>query len=163
MVIFLQWMLIDRTYDDYLPKSQSQVFVLDTLSHGHWHASHGYVDAFHVGMGGHLKSGLYRRNKPKYHHRHNTPVQDGMILSKLSGPDLKLADVGLFTKLPDVAPSDFITRLSLNAFSAKTNEQFERIDIAVVAPELQYPIATLRLNENHPNGGGLGELTKFAS
>ena len=34
--------------------------------------------------------------------RNNAPVQDGMILSKLSGPDSKLADAGLFAKLPDV-------------------------------------------------------------
>ena len=93
--------------------------------------------------------------------RNNAPIQDGIILSKLSGPDSKLADAGLFTKLPDVAPSDFITRLSLNAFSAETNEQFERIDIAVVAPELQYPIATLRPKENRRNDGGLGELTRL--
>ena len=93
--------------------------------------------------------------------RNNAPVQDGIILSKLSGPDSKLADAGLFAKLPDVAPSDFITRLSLNAFSAGTNEQFERIDIAVVAPELQYPIATLSLDANRPTGGGLGEITRL--
>ena len=64
--------------------------------------------------------------------RNNALVQDGMILSKLSGPDSKLADAGLFAKLPDVAPSDFITRLSLNAFSAETNKQFERIDICLL-------------------------------
>ena len=93
--------------------------------------------------------------------RNNAPVQDGMILSKLSGPDSKLADAGLFAKLPDVAPSDFITRLSLNAFSAETNKQFERIDIAVVAPELQYPIATLSPDANRPTGGGLGEITRL--
>lgn len=93
--------------------------------------------------------------------RDNVPARDGVILSNLSGPDSKLADAGLFTRLPDVAPSDFITRLSLNAYSAGTNGRVERIDIAVVAPELQYPIAKLRLGENRPTGGGLAELTRL--
>jgi signal transduction histidine kinase len=93
--------------------------------------------------------------------RDNAPAQDGVILNNLSGPDSKLADAGLFTRLPDVAPSDFITRLSLNAYSAGTKGRVERIDIAVVAPELQYPIANLRLNENRSSGGGLAQLTRL--
>jgi len=91
----------------------------------------------------------------------NAPVKDGLLLHRLSGQEAKLADAGLFTKLPDVAPSDYITRLSLNAYSGDGDGRVNRIDIAVVARELQYPVAKLRGGENQPRGGGLAELTRL--
>lgn len=83
----------------------------------------------------------------------NAPVGDGLLLHRLSGREAKLADAGLFTKLPDVAPSDFITRLSLNAYSGDGDGRVNRIDIAVVARELQYPVAKLRGGETSQEAG----------
>ena len=93
--------------------------------------------------------------------RNNAVMPEGLILDRLSGPESKLADAGLFTKLPDVATSDFITRLSLNTISGGDDGRLDRIDIAVAASELQYPIARLRGGEGKPTGGGLAELTRL--
>jgi len=91
----------------------------------------------------------------------NAPAGNGLILTRLSGQEATLADAGLFTKLPDVSASDYITRLSINTFAGNSNGRANRVDIAIVASALQYPIAKLKGSENKPTGAGLGELTQL--
>jgi len=91
----------------------------------------------------------------------NTPAGDGLILTRLSGQDATLADAGLFTKLPDVLASDYITRLSINTFAGNDDGRTNRIDIAIVSSALQYPIAKLKGSVNKPTGSGLAELTQL--
>ena len=89
----------------------------------------------------------------------NAPAGEGLILTRLSGQDATLADAGLFTKLPEVLASDYITRLSIN--TGDSDGRANRMDIAIVASALQYPIAKLKGSENKPTGAGLAELTRL--
>ena len=89
----------------------------------------------------------------------NAPAGEGLILTRLSGQDATLADAGLFTKLPEVLASDYITRLSIN--TGDSDGRANRMDITIVASALQYPIAKLKGSENKPTGAGLAELTRL--
>jgi signal transduction histidine kinase len=89
----------------------------------------------------------------------NAPAGEGLILTRLSGQDSTLADAGMFTKLPEVLASDYITRLSIN--TGDSDGRANRMDIAIVASALQYPIAKLKGSENKPTGAGLAELTRL--
>ena len=69
---------------------------------------------------------------------HNLPAQNGVTISQLSGKDARLAEAGLFSKLPDILPSDYITQLSLLGATASNMAQ-PQIKVAIAAAELRYP------------------------
>ena len=62
---------------------------------------------------------------------------------QLNGKLSKLADAGLFTKLPEVSASDYITQLSLAPQTGNINYK-NTTSLAVVSSELKYPLADLK-------------------
>ena len=63
-------------------------------------------------------------------------------IESLSGQISKLADAGLFRKLPDVAVSDFITQLSLSPGVGNIRNK-NSISITLISPELHSPTHNL--------------------
>ena len=80
----------------------------------------------------------------------------------LSGQISKLADAGLFRKLPDVAASDFITQLSLSP-RARNITNKNSISLAIISSDLQYPLANLKINSNTSLGEKFGDVTRLLS
>ena len=80
----------------------------------------------------------------------------------LSGQISKLADAGLFRKLPDVAASDFITQLSLSPRKRNITNK-NSISVAIISSDLQYPVTNLKINSNTSLGEKFGDVTRMLS
>ena len=91
---------------------------------------------------------------------HNLSAQNEVTISRLSGKDARLAEAGLFTKLPDILPSDYITQLSLQGATASNMAQ-PQIKVAIAAAELRYPIAKLENPIMQSSQEKLGELARL--
>lgn len=92
--------------------------------------------------------------------RDSAPANDGIEIVGLSGPMAKLAGAGLFRKLPDVLASDFITQLSLSVPPTTTGFG-SQISLAVISPDLKYPLADLGSLTQNSTGGKLADLTRL--
>ena len=83
-------------------------------------------------------------------------------IESLSGQISKLADSGLFRKLPDVAVSDFITQLSLSPGVGDIRNK-NSISITLISPDIQYPLANLKINSNTSLSEKFGDVTRMLS
>ena len=83
-------------------------------------------------------------------------------IESLSGQISKLADAGLFRKLPDVAVSDFITQLSLSPGVGNIRNK-NSISIALISPDIQYPLANLKINSSTSLSEKFGDVTRMLS
>ena len=79
--------------------------------------------------------------------RDGAKIPDGLVITQLNGVDARLAAARLFEKLPNVSANDQITQLSL-ASTTQNGEVKNRINIAVVSPDLKYPIAKLQQKQH---------------
>ena len=92
--------------------------------------------------------------------RDGAKIPDGLAITQLSGVDARLAAARLFEKLPNVSANDQITQLSL-ASTTQNGEVKSRINIAVVSPDLKYPIAKLQQKQPVSAGGKLAALLRM--
>ena len=79
---------------------------------------------------------------------------------QLNGQLSKLADAGLFTKLPDVSASDYITQLSLAPQTGNINYK-NTTSLAVVSSELKYPLADLKISDTNSVAEKFGDVTRL--
>ena len=92
--------------------------------------------------------------------RDGAKIPDGLVITQLNGVDTRLAAARLFEKLPNVSANDQITQLSL-ASTTQNGEVKNRINIAVVSPDLKYPIAKLQQKQPASAGGKLAALLRM--
>ena len=92
--------------------------------------------------------------------RDGAKIPDGLAITQLNGVDARLAAARLFEKLPNVSANDQITQLSL-ASATQNGEVKNRINIAVVSPDLKYPIAKLQQKQPVSAGGKLAALLRM--
>ena len=92
--------------------------------------------------------------------RDGAKIPDGLVITQLNGVDARLAAARLFEKLPNVSANDQITQLSL-ASATQNGEVKNRINIAVVSPDLKYPIAKLQQKQPVSAGGKLAALLRM--
>ena len=92
--------------------------------------------------------------------RDGAKIPDGLVITQLNGVDARLAAARLFEKLPNVSANDQITQLSL-ASTTQNGEVKNRINIAVVSPDLKYPIAKLQQKQPASAGGKLAALLRM--
>ena len=92
--------------------------------------------------------------------RDGAKIPDGLVITQLNGVDTRLAAARLFEKLPNVSANDQITQLSL-ASTTQNGEVKNRINIAVVSPDLKYPIAKLQQKQPVSAGGKLAALLRM--
>ena len=92
--------------------------------------------------------------------RDGAKIPDGLAITRLDGAGARLAAAGLFEKLPNVSANDQITQLSL-ASATQNGEVKNRINIAVVSPDLKYPIAKLQQKPPMSAGGKLAALFRM--
>jgi signal transduction histidine kinase len=92
--------------------------------------------------------------------RDGTPPIDGLKISELPVPLVRLAENGRFSQLPKVAPSDHVTRLSLGA-SSSTNNISKRMALAIISPDLKYPVAELEKSKQNAPGASLASVTRL--
>ena len=92
--------------------------------------------------------------------RDGAKIPDGLTITQLNGVDARLAAARLFEKLPNVSANDQITQLSL-ASTTQNGEVKNRINIAVVSPDLKYPIAKLQQKQPVSAGGKLAALLRM--
>ncbi|MBT6122990.1 MAG: HAMP domain-containing histidine kinase [Candidatus Puniceispirillum sp.] len=92
--------------------------------------------------------------------RDGAKIPDGLVITQLNGVDTRLAAARLFEKLPNVSANDQITQLSL-ASTTQNGEVKNRINIAVVSPDLKYPIARLQQKQPASAGGKLAALLRM--
>ena len=92
--------------------------------------------------------------------RDGAKIPDGLAITPLNGADARLAAARLFEKLPNVSANDQITQLSL-ASATQNGEVKNRINIAVVSPDLKYPIAKLQQKQPVSAGGKLAALLRM--
>ena len=92
--------------------------------------------------------------------RDGTPTMDGLKITELPTPLVRLAENGRFSQLPKVAPSDHITRLSLGE-SSSTNNISKRMALAIISPDLKYPVAELEKSKQNAPGASLASVTRL--
>ena len=92
--------------------------------------------------------------------RDGTPPIDGLQVTKLSLPLLRLAETGRFSQLPEVAASDHITLMSLGTPSSTSNIS-KRMALAVISPDLKYPVAELEKSRQNAPGASLASVTRL--
>ena len=92
--------------------------------------------------------------------RDGAKIPDGLAITQLNGVDARLAAARLFEKIPNVSANDQITQLSL-ASAIQNGEVKNRINIAVVSPDLKYPIAKLQQKQPVSAGGKLAALLRM--
>ncbi|MGB2319190.1 MAG: sensor histidine kinase [Candidatus Puniceispirillum sp.] len=92
--------------------------------------------------------------------RDGARAPDGLAIVPLNGAHAQLATAGLFAKLPDVSATDQITQLSL-ATATQNGEVISRINVAVVSPNLKYPVAKLQPDYPVSAGGKLASLLRM--
>ena len=88
------------------------------------------------------------------------PIPDGVTVSPLGEQDQLLADRRQFTQLPDVPRPAFVTNVSIIE-SSEPGFSGNRIEIAVVAPKLQYPVADSASEGTRRPQGTFGALTRI--
>ena len=92
--------------------------------------------------------------------RDDTPPIDGLQISELPLPLLRLAENGRFSQFPEVAPADHITLLSLGATSSISNIN-KRMALAIISPDLKYPVAELEKSKQNASGASLASVTRL--
>lgn len=81
-------------------------------------------------------------------------------IEALSGQSSKLADAGLFRKLPNVSASDFITQISLNPETEEIPYS-SIMSVTVISPNLNYPVSDLTINPKISMAEKFGNITRL--
>ncbi|MGB1863496.1 MAG: sensor histidine kinase [Candidatus Puniceispirillum sp.] len=92
--------------------------------------------------------------------RDGTPPIDGLQLAELPLAFQRLAEAGRFSQLPEVAPADHITLMSFGVTSS-TNNIGKRMALAVISPDLKYPVAELEQSKQTAPGASLASVTRL--
>ncbi|MDC3013893.1 hypothetical protein OA085_00170 [Alphaproteobacteria bacterium] len=66
----------------------------------------------------------------------------------------------MFTKLPEVSASDYITQLSLAPQTGNINYK-NTTSLAVVSSELKYPLADLKISDTNSVAEKFGDVTRL--
>ena len=92
--------------------------------------------------------------------RDGTAPIEGLQVAELPLPLSSLAEAGRFSQLPEVAPADHITLMSLGVPSSTSNIN-KRMALAVISPDLKYPVAELEKSTLSAPGATLANLTRL--
>jgi len=88
------------------------------------------------------------------------PAPDGVTLTALTSNEQELANRGMFAQLPGVPRPAFVTNVSIIDTPAP-GFSGNRIEIAVVAPKLQYPVADITRADTSAPQATFGALTRI--
>ncbi|WP_237072538.1 sensor histidine kinase [Pseudaestuariivita rosea] len=90
----------------------------------------------------------------------NAPTPPGVTLTELSVDQSALADQGRFNALAAMSPPSFVTQVSV---LGQFPDEFSgaRLSIAVVSPDLQYPVADISADGSPGPAATLGGVTRL--